>query len=86
VKHNGTATHNNYGEEDEDVANFPSNEIRKGAIPLGKYQFARLTRQVFFLRRQCLAYGEGDHLRLLLLKHQLLILNRSRLRALVCGA
>jgi hypothetical protein len=45
-----------------------------------------LTRQVFFLRRQCLAYGEGDHLRLLLLKHQLLILNRSRLRALVCGA
>ena len=51
--------------------------FEKGAIPLGKYQFARLTRQVFFLRRQCLAYGEGDHLRLLLLKHQLLILNRS---------
>ena len=29
VKRNGTATHNNCGEEDEGVANFPSNEIRK---------------------------------------------------------
>ena len=26
-----------YGQEDEDVADFPSNEIQKGAIPLGKY-------------------------------------------------
>jgi hypothetical protein len=47
---------------------FHPMRFEKGAIPLGKYQFARLTRQVFFLLRQCLAYGEGDHLRLLLLQ------------------
>ena len=86
MKRNGTATHNNYGEEDEDVANFPSNEIRKRRnsfrqVPVRAFDAASLLSAATMSglrRRRSLAFASAQA--------STPDPESLRLRALVCGA